>query len=133
MTNKMTAAQYISPGIIDLIESPIPICTPQQVLVRMEKLTICGSDIQALYGSQPTDYPFAPGMTGHECVGIVEESAFPEIKPGHRMLVIPPEANAMAEYIAIEPRWLIPLPEDLEPELAVLGQQLGTVIYCCKK
>lgn len=129
----MKAAQYTAPGQVELVDIPMPVPTAEQVLIQMTKLTVCGSDVHALYGSPVSDYPFAPGMTGHECVGVVVESAFPAVKPGVPMLVIPPQTNALAEYIAVEPQWLIPLPAGLGAELGVLAQQLGTVIYCCKK
>ena len=129
----MKAAQYIAPGQVELVDIPVPVPTPNQVLMRLTQLAICGSDVHALYGSPFSAYPFPPGMTGHECVGIVEESAFPVVKAGASMLVIPPLSNAMSEYIAVEPQSLIPVPAGLDAELGVLGQQLGTVIYCCKK
>ena len=127
------AAQFSAPGQVELTNIPMPVCEPHQVLIRFEKLTICGSDVSVLYEGTPGDFPFKPGMTGHECVGVVEESQVSEVRPGDRMLVIPPEANAFSEFLAIEPRWLIPLPDGLESELGVLAQQLGTVIHCCRK
>lgn len=129
----MKAVQYTSPGRLDLVEVPQPKSRPDQILIRVEKVTICGSDLHTLHDSLLADYPFAPGMSGHECVGVVEKSGYPEIKPGDRMLVIPPKANAMAEYLVVEPRQLIPLPDGLNPELGVLAQQLGTVIFCCRR
>ncbi|MEM7343922.1 MAG: zinc-binding dehydrogenase [Chloroflexota bacterium] len=129
----MRAAQYIAPGQVELVDIPQPKPTSGQVLLRLDKLTICGSDLNALYNSPMSDFPFAPAMTGHECVGIVEESPHSDIQLGERMLIIPPKVNALAEFVAVEPEWLIPLPEGLDPADGVLGQQLGTVIYACKR
>jgi threonine dehydrogenase-like Zn-dependent dehydrogenase len=52
---------------------------------------------------------------------------------GDRTLVITPRHDALAEYLAVEPQGLIPLPDHVEVDQGVLAQQLGTVIYCCRK
>jgi len=129
----MKAAQYTAPGQIDLVDIPIPDRADGQVLVRTEKVTICGSDLHFLQDSPVESYPWKPGQSGHECVGIVEESQFSALRRGDRMLVLPLQFNAFAEYVVEDPSQLIPLPEGLDPELGILGQQLGTVIYCCRK
>ena len=104
-----------------------------QVFVRVEKVALCGSDVHVLRDSPVANYPFQPGMSGHECVGVVRESDTPEFGHGDWVLVIRPECDTYTEYLAVEPRWLIPLPEGLDPELGLMAQLLGTVIFCCRK
>lgn len=129
----MKAAQYTAPGRIDLIEAPEPVVGEGTVLLRTEKVTICGSDLHFLHDSPVDKYPWKPGQSGHECVGVVEASTVPALPRGGRMLVLPPEFDAFSEYQAVDPRHLIPLPDGLALERGLLGQQLGTVIYCCRK
>ena len=45
-------------------ERPIPQCLPGQLLVRMEAVCICGSDLHAIRGDQPL-FSF-PRVIGHE-------------------------------------------------------------------
>ena len=127
----MKAAQFTAPGQIDLVDVPEP--EGEDVIVRMDKVTICGSDLHFLDDSPAEKYPFLPGQSGHECVGVVEEANGADVQRGDRMLVIPPDFNAFAEYLMVPSHRLIALPEGLGTELGVLGQQLGTVIFCCKK
>lgn len=129
----MQAVQYISSGQVSLVNIPEPEVQPGQVLIRMERAAICGSDLHALYDMAPTDYPLKPGMTGHECIGIIEEAADSGFKRGDRVLIIPPGADAFAERFAVEPGRLILIPDHLNSSHAVLAQQMGTVIYCCRK
>ena len=129
----MKAAQYTAPGQIDLIDVADPVGAAGEVIVRTDKVTICGSDLHFLHDSPAGSYPWEPGQSGHECVGIVEESADPAIRRGARMLVLPPTFNAFSQYLSLEPRYLIPLPDAVGLELGLLGQQLGTVVFCCRK
>jgi L-iditol 2-dehydrogenase len=127
------AARYLAPGEVDLIEAPLPAAAPGQVVVRVSCVTLCGSDLHELTDGPRASYPRPPGFSGHECVGVVEESSAPGVRRGDRTLVITPRHDALAEYLAVEPQGLIPLPAHVEMDQGVLAQQLGTVIYCCRK
>ena len=129
----MIAAQYVASGQIELVDVPIPTRASGQVLVSMSKVAICGSDIHVLRDSPVATYPLQPGVSGHECVGVVRESDSSEFSDGDWVLVVPPESDAYTECLVVEPRWLIPLPEGLDPELGLMAQLLGTVLFCCRK
>ena len=131
----MKAAQYLAPGDVDLTEAPAPAPAPGQAVVRVARVTICGSDLHELADGPPASYPCPPGFSGHECVGIVEVPGGPGagLRLGDRVLVIPPQHDGLAERIALDPSALIVLPDGLDLELGVLAQQLGTVIHCCRK
>ncbi|MBI3943311.1 MAG: zinc-binding dehydrogenase [Chloroflexi bacterium] len=129
----MKAAQYIAPGQIDIVEVPLPVAAPGQVMLRVDKVTVCGSDLHALHDSPVESYPFLPGCSGHECVATVETADGQKVRIGDRVLVIPPGSDALVEYMALDPRYLIPIPDSLSMEQGILGQQLGTVIWCCRK
>ncbi|MCW0470192.1 alcohol dehydrogenase catalytic domain-containing protein [Vibrio chagasii] len=71
-----------------LEERPIPTIEKQSdVIVRIEKTTICGTDLHILRNNVAT---FKPGtIMGHEGVGIVEECGelVSKFKPGDRVIV----------------------------------------------
>jgi L-iditol 2-dehydrogenase len=129
----MRAAQYMAPGVVALVDRPEPSCGPGQALVCVERVGICGSDLHTLHDSPPELFPFLAGQSGHECVGTVVESRTPELEDGRRVLIIPPRADGLSERLAVEPQWLIPLPDWLEWDRAVLAQQLGTVVCCLRR
>ncbi len=129
----MKAAQYTARGQVSFVDIPFPRVNSQEVLVRLVYDVICGSDLHVLYEMPADEYPFPQGFSGHECVGVVEQSQSSAFQPGDRVLVIPPQANAWVEYIMVEQDWLIPIPDHIQLEQAVLAQLLGCVIYTCKK
>ena len=129
----MRAAQYVSLGRVELLDVPMAEPATGQVLVQLDRVAICGSDVNVLFDAPPQSFPFPPGVTAHECTGVVVDPNGTAYRAGERVLMIPPKADALVEYLAVEPQCLIALPEHIRPEQAVLAQQLGTVIFCCKK
>jgi L-iditol 2-dehydrogenase len=78
---------------IEIIDKPEPVITkPDQVLIRMKSVGICGSDIhyytEGKIGSQVVEYPFT---VGHEGAGIVEKtgSSVTTLKPGDHVAIDP--------------------------------------------
>jgi L-iditol 2-dehydrogenase len=78
---------------LKIVEKPVPVINkPDEVLVRMMSVGICGSDIhyyqEGKIGSQVVQYPFT---VGHEGSGIIEKVAksVTRIKPGDRVAVDP--------------------------------------------
>lgn len=59
-------------GVLTIKDMPQPVCEPSQAVIKMEMCGICGSDITAYRGVNPTmRYPI-DGI-GHEGVGIIRE------------------------------------------------------------
>src|SRR5215217_3455032 len=82
----MRAAVFERPGVITLQERPIPVCGPNDAIVRVAMTTICGTDVHILRG----EYPVAPGrIIGHEPVGVIDQlgSAVEGYSVGDRVLV----------------------------------------------
>ena len=60
-----------APGVIEFKEVPVPVIKPNQVLVKIIKIGICGSDIHVYHGKHPfTTYPVTQG---HEVSGEIVE------------------------------------------------------------
>ena len=49
------------------------------------------------------------------------------------MLTIPPAFDGWAQFLSLDPQWLIPVPDSVEMEQGVLAQLLGCVIWALKK
>lgn len=126
----MRAARLTSPQTLELVDVPEPTIQDGEVLVHMEKLSICGSDMLTFSEVLPEEeYPTDPGRPNHECVGVVEESRSDEFLPGQRVILFPSNGNGMAEYLVEPPDRLVHLPDDGELENWVMCQHMGTILY----
>lgn len=69
MDGMMLQQVMTAPGQISFREVPIPACGPDQVLVRIRRIGVCGSDIHVYHGVHP--YTSYPVTQGHEVSGSV--------------------------------------------------------------
>jgi L-iditol 2-dehydrogenase len=64
-------AVMTAPGKIELRDVPVPEPGPGEVLVRMKRIGVCGSDIHVWHGKHAlTPYPV---VQGHEVSGVIEK------------------------------------------------------------
>jgi 2-desacetyl-2-hydroxyethyl bacteriochlorophyllide A dehydrogenase len=85
----MRAIVFSEPGSFSLQEVPDPTPGPREVLVRVQAVGICGTDIHVLEGEfEPTVFPLIPG---HETSGTVESvgDEVTEFSVGDRVSVDP--------------------------------------------
>lgn len=86
--NLMKGLVYRGPGIKEWTDVPMPtVQKPTDVIVKVLKTTICGTDLHILKGDVPT---VTDGrILGHEGVGIIEEvgSGVQNFKPGDKVLI----------------------------------------------
>ena len=131
----MKALQIIAPGQAEFVTVPVPRVKPGYALIRPIRLSLCASDIYLFRYAPRVEYPFPPGSSGHEMVGIVEAIDAPgaPVQVGDLTLTIAPEQCAMAEYYLAPIQNVLPVPAGVPPEHLVQAQQLGTVIYACKQ
>lgn len=67
----MKAVQITRPGRIEIFDKQKPSPGPDEVLVQVDYLGLCGSDMKSFLGSNPlVNYPVIPG---HEISGIIVE------------------------------------------------------------
>ena len=134
---------------------PRPVLQPGEVLIKMESVGICGSDVHGFTGESGRR---APGMVmGHEVVGRIVETA-PDVttpKVGQRVTVFnvlsehaptPEEGDpsflnkrvvgvnlgtrgAMAEYLAIPSANAIPASEEIAAEVSVLAEPVAVALH----
>jgi threonine dehydrogenase-like Zn-dependent dehydrogenase len=131
----MKSVQVIARGRAEFVDQPRPQVCPEHVLVRTRHVSLCGSDIRMLHHSLESLYPFPPGTSGHEMVGIVEEVMDPNSKltPGDPVLALAPEHRAMCEYYLAPVNLVLPLPKNQPLDVLLQAQQLGTVIYAAQR
>jgi L-gulonate 5-dehydrogenase len=86
----MKAAVTLAPGQIEVVDRPEPRPARGEVLIRVERVGICGSDLHLYHGNHP--YASYPRVQGHEFSGTVV--AYGEGDP---------ESVAIGERVAIEP------------------------------
>lgn len=99
MATTMKALVYGGPGKIELKQVTKPgIEKPTDVLVKISKTTICGTDLGILHGKTPS---CKPGTTlGHEGVGIIEEvgSGIRSLKKGDHVIISCITSDGTCEY-----------------------------------
>ena len=95
----MKALVYGGPGKIELKQVPKPgIKKPTDVLVKILKTTICGTDLGILHGKTPS---CKPGTTlGHEGVGVIEEvgNGVRSFKKGDHVVISCITSDGTCEY-----------------------------------
>ena len=127
----MRALQVVKPRQFRDIETARPEIGNNQILVRLEKAVLCGSDIPKFTGMwRGLQYPLPPGMPIHECVGVVVDSHSPRFQVGDRVVAVPKGDRGLAEYYLAEADRSLCIPEPLgQSEACLLIQPLSTVIY----
>ena len=128
----MKAAQLIAERSWQLVEVDKPEPRDNLMLVRMERVAICGTDKPPFVGISPS-YPVRLGGSGHEGLGIVESCPTDAHRAGDRVLLYGADRGLFQEYVLAPPDLCIGLPQTLEPEMVLMTQLLGTVIHCFYK
>jgi 2-desacetyl-2-hydroxyethyl bacteriochlorophyllide A dehydrogenase len=97
----MRAIVFSGPGRFSLEEVPDPVPGPRDVVVRVEAVGICGTDIHVLDGEfAPTVFPIIPG---HETSGLVEAvgDEVTELSPADRVSVDPTLTCGECSFCAV--------------------------------
>ncbi len=149
-----------APGELCLTECEKPQCLPEQAIIRMEYCGICGSDLSAYAGNNPTvRYPIHG--VGHEGIGVIEEIGENDagLAPGDRVALEPyipcmhcrmcragrynncehiavagcHTDGMMAEYVRFPVRLLHRLPAGLDPVKAALAEPLTIGLHAAAR
>jgi len=153
----MKALIYTQPDEIQMQERPEPTPADGEVLLKIEAVGICGSDMHAFHGHDPRR---KPGLVlGHEFAGTIVESRSathsvgarvtgnPLITCGHcdycvggrdnlcanRTMVGMTRPGAFAELMSIPGASLIAVPQDLASEKAALTEPAATVVHAINR
>lgn len=148
----MRGVQLIEPGVIEVREVPEP-DSEGSALVRMQTVGLCGTDTSIVAGKIPTERPL---ILGHEGVGVVERVGRRDaVAVGQRVLIDPGIScelcdlcrrgypnlcrnggllgrdfdGVFADFVAIDERQLLVVPESVSADEAGLLQVLGTCVH----
>lgn len=146
----MKALVYTQANEVQLQERPQPMAEAGEVVLKIEAVGICGSDLHAWHGHDPRR---KPGLVlGHEFVGAVVESAASGFEVGmrytgnplitcgvcdycfqgrnnlcsNRTMVGMTRPGAFAEYMSIPAASLVAMPQDLSARTAALTEPAAT-------
>ena len=95
----MRAAYLESKGCLVMKEVERPRVTrPDDVLIQVKMVGVCGSEVHAYHGTHPFRHP--PAILGHEMSGVVLETgpAVDDLHPGDRVIVDPQWTCGECEY-----------------------------------
>ena len=131
----MRAIQVTGPRRLELVEVPQPKPAEGQVLVRLEALSVCGTDMMLYRHPQPEeDYPLGPGIPCHECAGTIVESRAPGWAQGQRVIYLPAlDLDGGTEYVVGNPSDLVALPLEGDIGEWLMCQPWGTVLYSLER
>lgn len=149
----MKAVVYTQPLELQLQDRPQPDLLDGEVILRIDAVGICGSDMHAYHGRDPRR---KPGLVlGHEFCGTVVESAAPAYARGmrvtgnplitcgtcdycvqgrsnlcsHRTMVGMSRPGAFAEYMSIPASSLVDIPQDMPAVHAALTEPAATALH----
>ncbi|TIM82113.1 L-threonine 3-dehydrogenase [Mesorhizobium sp.] len=159
MSNMMKALvkAKAEPGIW-MEEVPVPEIGPNDVLIKIRKTAICGTDVHIYNWDQWAQKTVpVPMVTGHEFVGTVTDfgAAVTEYKVGQRVSgeghivcghcrncragrghlcrntlgVGVNRPGAFGEYLAIPQHNVVPIPDDVPDEIAAIFDPLGNAVH----
>lgn len=85
----MRQAIMTSPGKIELRDVPVPCPGPEEVLLRIRRIGVCGSDVHVYHGRHP--YTSYPVVQGHEFSAEVEAvgAGVTSAGPGTKVTAMP--------------------------------------------
>jgi len=77
-----------TPGTLRAEDRPMPLRGDDEVLLRVKRVGVCGTDLHIFTGNQP--YLNYPRVMGHELSGVIEEApAGSHLSPGDAVYVMP--------------------------------------------
>ena len=85
----MRAYRVDRPGVAGLVDVPMPRQSADEVLVRVEAVGICGSDLELVRGTRDAAFCRFPVIPGHEWAGVIAEAnaQYPHLSVGTRVVV----------------------------------------------
>ncbi|MGC8739637.1 MAG: galactitol-1-phosphate 5-dehydrogenase [Candidatus Hydrogenedens sp.] len=154
----MKALRLYAPGDLRLEEIPIPLPSPDEVLVRILACGICGSDIPRVFEHGTYKYPLIPG---HEFSGIVEKVGSETGKDwiGRHVVVYPlipcrqcsscysglytqclnydylgsRRDGGFAEYVTVPRDNIIPVPDGVPGEVSAITEPCAVALHAVRK
>ena len=138
----MKALIYTAPHEMAYQDAPDPIANSNEVLIKIDSVGICGSDMHAYLGHD--ERRPAPLILGHEAAGVTTAGARVTVNPlvtcGHchycttgrdnlcpsrQIISMPPREGAFAEWLSMPEGNLVSVPDDISLEKAALAEPIA--------
>ncbi|MBE0453599.1 zinc-dependent alcohol dehydrogenase [Roseovarius autotrophicus] len=142
----MKALVYTGIESLDFREAPDPQPAAGEVLIRVESVGICGSDMHAYLGHDARRP--APLILGHEAAGVIAagpragervtvnplvtcgacpacRSGRENLCPMRQIISMPPREGAFAEFVRMPERNLVTVPDAVPLDIAALAEPLA--------
>ncbi len=159
----MRVAVLHGPGAVVVEDRPVPEPAPDEVLVRIASVGVCGSDTHYYdHGRIGRFVVEAPLVLGHEPSGEVVEvgTAVRRLRPGQRVSIepgvpdrscpqclagrynlcpqiqffaTPPVDGAFAEYVTVHEAFAHPVPDSIGDDAAALLEPLSVGVWACRR
>ena len=149
----MQALVYTQPNEVQLLDQPDPTLQAGEVILKIDAVGICGSDMHAYHGHDPRRKPGL--ILGHEFCGTVVESASEHYRKGvrvtgnplitcgvceycvqgrnnlcsNRTMVGMTRPGAFAQYMSIPAASLIDMPQDMLATHAAVTEPAATALH----
>ena len=153
MSRKMKAAVWMAIDQVSQMDVSVPEVPVGWALVKVAYNGICGTDLSILHGKHPRAK--APLVMGHEISGWVEQAAATGPPRGTLVTVEPliscggckacrtgnshvcrrlalfgiDTDGGMAEYVALPPEVLHPVPHGVDPRTAAIAEPLAVAVH----
>lgn len=159
----MQASLLMAPGTIELHTRPIPELQPDEVLVQIAAVGVCGSDVHYYHEGRIADFIVEePMILGHEASGVIAKvgSAVSPDRIGERVSIepqracrvceqckrgaynlcpfmefyaTPPIDGAFAQYAVIQTDYAFAVPDSMSMDAAALCEPLSVGIWSNQK
>lgn len=154
----MKAVVFTAPEVLSIRRVADPTCEPDEVIVQVARVGICGTDLHIYRNEYMSNFPL---IAGHEFAGIIVEvgNRVTQFRPGDRVAVDPnlycgecyfcrnQQANhclnwqgvgvtrpgAFAEYVAVPARACYLLPDSLTDMQAAFIEPVSCVIHALNR
>ena len=159
MKETMLQQVMTEPGKIIFREVNVPAPGPDQVLVKIKKIGVCGSDIHVYHGTHP--YTSYPVTQGHEVSGqIVKTGEYvKDLKEGQKVTIEPQvfcgrcypclhgkynlceklkvmgfqTTGTASEYFAVDSSKVTPIPEEMTYSEGAMLEPLAVTVHAAKR
>ena len=149
----MKALVYTGPNALELRDAPKPEPGPGEILVEVEAVGICGSDMHAYHGHDARRP--APLILGHEAAGriasgaragervainpLVVDPSCPyavegrwHLSPTRQIISMPPRPGAFADFVTIPERNVVAIPDAMPIEHAALAEPVAVAWHAVR-
>ena len=132
----MKIARLVGPRKFEFQNIADPVMGKNESIIKLERWSICGTDIRSVYGHEFAEdkYPLGIGDHCHELAGTIVDTKDKNLKTGDRAIVFPTIGGygGLVEYLSLPSSNIVKLPSHGDLTEWVPCQPAATAMYGCK-